>query len=109
MLVLFALIIRGVSFEFKGAFRNRVASESGIPVFLLRALLLPASWCGVKTNIFSGIPFDANGVFEVIFTLLTPYGILGGLVCPSFAMHESLWLCLRTEDELRQGQQRLFQ
>lgn len=103
MLVLFALIIRGVSFEFRGLSENKAWKfiwDSSIFV----GSLAPALLLGVAfANIFAGIPFDANGVFQGnLFTLLTPYGILGGLVFVLlFAMHGSLWLCVRTENELQ--------
>ena len=33
-------------------------------------------------NIYQGIPVDAEGVYHgTLFTLLNPYGLLGGLVC----------------------------
>lgn len=103
MLVLFALIIRGVSFEFRGLSENKTWKLIWDSCILVGSLA-PALLLGVAfANIFSGIPFDANGVFQGnLFTLLTPYGILGGLVFVLlFAMHGSLWLCIRTENELQ--------
>ena len=43
---------------------------------------LPALLLGVAfANIFQGIPIDEDGVFQgTLFTLLNPYGLLGGLL-----------------------------
>jgi len=103
MLVLFTLIIRGVSFEFRGLSENRAWKFIWDSCIFVGSLA-PALLLGVAfANIFSGIPFDANGVFQGnLFTLLTPYGVLGGLVFVLlFAMHGGLWLCIRTENELQ--------
>jgi len=110
MLILFTLIIRGVSFEFRGL------SEKKAWTFIWDSCIFvgsfaPALLFGVAfANIFSGIPFDANGVFQGnLFTLLTPYGVLGGLVFVLlFAMHGSLWLCLRTENDLQARAAKIF-
>ena len=62
MLVLFALIIRGVSFEFRGLSENRVWKRIWDTCILVGSLA-PALLLGVAfANIFSGIPFDANEI-----------------------------------------------
>jgi len=50
-------------------------------------------------NIFKGVPIDAAGVFQGnLFTLLNPYGLVGGLAFVLiFAVHGLLWLATRTE------------
>lgn len=104
MLILFALILRGVSFEFRGKVddpRWRKIWDGCIFV----GSFLPALLFGVAfANIFQGIPIDGNGIFQGnLFTLLNPYGLLGGLLFVAmFLEHGALWLCVKTEGVLHQ-------
>lgn len=103
MLVLFALIIRGVSLEF----RSKVDSPGWRKVWDLGTFvgsLLPAVLLGVAfANIFKGIPIDAQGVNQgTLFSLLNWYGLLGGILfLLLFLVHGSLWIAARTEGELQ--------
>jgi len=103
LLLLFALIIRGVSFEFRGKSDNpRWKSLWDKAIFA--GSFLPALLFGVAFgNIFSGLPMDANGYHGNLFTLLNPYGLVTGIlfVC-LFTMHGALYLSLKTTDKLRE-------
>ena len=98
MIVLFALIVRAVSFEF----REKIDHPSwralfGAGIFL--GSILPAILFGVAfANIFMGIPIDAEGVYRgSIFTLLNPYGLAGGVFFfLLFVMHGALWIAVRS-------------
>ncbi|MGE5841044.1 MAG: cytochrome d ubiquinol oxidase subunit II [Deltaproteobacteria bacterium] len=102
MLVLFALIIRGVSFEF----RSKVESPGWRRLWdgcLFVGSLAPAILLGVAfANIFRGIPFDQNGIYHgTLFTLLNPYGLLGGILFLClFLVHGALWLSIKADGEL---------
>jgi cytochrome d ubiquinol oxidase subunit II len=102
MLILFALILRGVSFEFRGKVDDpRWRKIWDTCIFI--GSFTPALLFGVAfANIFQGIPFDANGIYQgTLFTLLNPYGILGGvLFVLLFLQHGALWLCIKTVGEL---------
>ena len=104
MLILFALILRGVSFEFRG----KVEHPSWKRIWDWCATLgsfLPALLFGVAfANIFQGIPIDETGRFQgTLFTLLNPYGLLGGvLFLTLFMLHGTLWLAVKSEGELQQ-------
>lgn len=104
MLLLFALIVRGVSLEF----RHQVDSPAWRRVWDWGATLgsfLPALILGVAfANIFMGLPLDENGVFQGSFlTLFNPYGLAGGvLFVLLFAMHGALWLTIKSEGDLQQ-------
>ncbi|HJW72497.1 MAG TPA: cytochrome d ubiquinol oxidase subunit II [Geothrix sp.] len=103
MLLLFALILRGVAFEFRGKV-DSPAWRSTWDVCLVVGSFLPALLLGVAfANIFKGLPLDAAGLFQGnLFTLLNPYGLLGGvLFVLIFAVHGALWLTTRTEGELQ--------
>jgi cytochrome d ubiquinol oxidase subunit II len=102
MMLLFALILRGVAFEFRGKVdspRWRVIWDSCIVV----GSFVPALLLGVAfANIFRGIPIDADGINQGnLLTLLNPYGLMGGLLfLLLFLMHGSLWLAIKTEGEV---------
>jgi len=102
MFILFALIIRGVSFEFRGKIddpRWRKIWDTCIFV----GSVLPAILFGVAfANIFQGIPFDGKGVYHgSLFTLLNPYGLLGGvLFLMLFLVHGALWIVLKADGDL---------
>ncbi|MBI4965669.1 MAG: cytochrome d ubiquinol oxidase subunit II [Desulfomonile tiedjei] len=102
LLILFALIIRAVSFEFRGKIEGR-AWRTLWDTCLFIGSFLPALLFGVAfANIFQGIPFDEKGVFHgTLFTLLNPYGIAGGfLFVVMFLLHGALWLAVKTEGVL---------
>ncbi len=103
MLLLFALILRGVAFEF----RAKVDDARWRRVWdacLVFGSFVPALLLGVAfANIFEGLPLDAEGTFHGnLLTLLNPYGLAGGvLFVAAFMLHGANWLATRTEGELK--------
>jgi cytochrome d ubiquinol oxidase subunit II len=103
MLILFALILRGVAFEF----RSKVESPGWRKLWdacIFIGSFAPALLFGVAfANIFQGIPIDQKGVYQgTLFTLLNPYGLIGGvLFVLLFVVHGALWLAARTQGELQ--------
>jgi len=99
LLILFGLIIRGVSLEFRGKLDSpawRGLWDAGMTV----GSFVPALLFGVAfANIFQGIPIDGEGVFHGnLLTLLNPYGIAGGvLFVLLFLYHGALWLAVKSE------------
>lgn len=104
MLILFALILRGVSFEFRSKVENpRWRQVWDMANFFGSAL--PALLFGVAfANIFRGIPIDASGMYQGnLFTLLNPYGLLGGvLFLLMFVMHGALWLNMKATGPVKE-------
>lgn len=104
MLILFALILRGVSFEFRG----KVDSPAWRKLWdtcIFVGSVAPAILFGVAfANIFQGLPLDENHLFQGnLLTLLNPYGLLGGvLFLCFFLVHGALWLAIRTDGALQQ-------
>ena len=103
-LLLVGLIIRGVSFEYRSkdaapAWRNRFDWMIAIGSFMA-ALLLGAAFA----NLARGVPIDENMMFTGnLFTLLNPYGLLGGLTTVAiFLLHGANFLGLKLEGELRE-------
>jgi cytochrome d ubiquinol oxidase subunit II len=104
MLLLFSLIFRAVSIEFRGkreSPRWRAVWDTCLTVVSFSAALL----LGVAfANIFKGIPIDAEGVYQgTLFTLLNPYGLLGGLFfLMLFLVHGALWQAIKAAGPLQE-------
>ncbi len=102
MLILFALIIRGVSFEF----RHKIDDPKWTRIWdtcIFVGSVAPAILFGVAfANIFQGIPFDQEGIYHgTLLTLLNPYGLIGGvLFLLLFLEHGALWLAIRSQGAL---------
>ncbi len=101
LLILFALIIRGVSIEFRSKGDSPAWKSAWDKAFVIGSFL-PALLFGVAFgNIFKGLPFDADGYHGTLFSLLNPYGLLTGvLFVMLFAVHGALWLTVRTKGDL---------
>jgi len=109
LLLLFALIVRGVAFEFRGKI-DKQAWKSGWDIAITVSSFLPALLFGVAFgNIFEGIPmrndfaalsFNYDGG---LLSLLNPYGLLTGvLFVLLFAVHGSLYSAIKTTGDLSQ-------
>jgi cytochrome d ubiquinol oxidase subunit II len=101
LLLLFALIIRGVSLEFRGKVVNsgwKRLWDAGI----LLGSFLPALLLGVAFgNIFKGLPMDVSGYHGNLFTLLNPYGLLTGvLFVMLFVVHGAIYTSVKTSGDL---------
>jgi cytochrome bd ubiquinol oxidase subunit II len=102
MLVLFALIARAVSLEFRGLVEGPRWRRVWDWAFGLGSLL-PALLFGVASgNVLRGVPITAAGNWAGSFLgLLNPYALLVGLVSLTlFVMHGALWLRLKATGEL---------
>jgi len=108
LLILFSLIIRGVSLEFRGKAEGAFWKK-GWDAGIFLGSFLPALLFGVAFgNIFGGLPMDASGYHGGLLSLLNPYGLLtGALFVLLFLVHGSLWLSLKTSDELSERTMKL--
>ncbi|MEV0457642.1 cytochrome d ubiquinol oxidase subunit II [Catellatospora methionotrophica] len=109
LLILLALILRGVAFEYRGkrpaaSWRRRwdwcIVFGSAVPAFL---------WGVAFANIVRGVPLNAAHDYTgSLFTLLNVYAILGGLTTVAlFLTHGAIFLALKTTGEIRQRANRL--
>ncbi|WP_333652539.1 cytochrome d ubiquinol oxidase subunit II [Dissulfurispira sp.] len=101
LIILFALIFRGVAFEFRG----KVDSDGwrkGWDMAIFLGSFIPTLLFGVAFgNIFQGIPMDAEGYHGTLFTLLNPYGLLTGILFVLlFVVHGALWLSVKTNGDI---------
>jgi cytochrome d ubiquinol oxidase subunit II len=104
MVLLFALIFRAVSMEFRSkrpspgwrrAWDTAFFASSGLATLLM----------GVAVgDSMVGLPIGADMEFEgTLLSLLNPYGLLVGVLAVStFVMHGSIYLYLKTEGALQQ-------
>jgi cytochrome d ubiquinol oxidase subunit II len=103
LLILVALIVRGVAFEYRGkvdspTWRRRwdlcIVIGSAVPALL---------WGVAFGNIVRGVPLDAGHHFVGTFAdLLNPYALLGGLTTLAlFATHGAVFLALKTDGPVR--------
>jgi cytochrome bd ubiquinol oxidase subunit II len=101
LIILFALIIRGVAIEFR-AKGTGSAWQMGWDLGIFIGSLIPALLFGVAFgNIFQGLPMDAHGYHGSLFSLLNLYGLLTGvLFVLLFIVHGSLWIAIKTEGSL---------
>jgi cytochrome d ubiquinol oxidase subunit II len=104
LLILVALIIRGVAFEYRGKINDPVWRRRWDVAIVVGSTLPALLWGVAFANIVAGVPIDAHKQFTgTLLTLLNPYGLLGGLTTLSlFAFHGALFLGLRTTGELRE-------
>lgn len=103
-LILIALIIRGVAFEFRSKDPRpgwRTLWDGAIFV----GSLVPALLWGVAFgNILRGVAIDASMTYVgSFFDLLNPYALVGGLVTLTlFILHGALFLELKTDGVVRE-------
>jgi len=101
-LLLLALIVRGVAFEFRSKDDNpkwRAAWDWAIFI----GSLVPAILLGVAfANLVRGVPIDANmNYVGGFFNLLNPYALLAGVSSLLiFTLHGAIFLSLKTSGEV---------
>ena len=102
LLMLFALIVRGVAFEFRSKDRHP-AWRSLWDWAIFAGSFVPALLWGVALgNLLRGVPIDENMTYVGgFFNLLNPYALLGGVTSLTiFTLHGAIFLGLKTEGEL---------
>ncbi|MFS0732095.1 cytochrome d ubiquinol oxidase subunit II [Microbacterium sp. 1P10UB] len=109
LLILLALIARGVSFEYrhqresaqwKRRFDRMIIVGSAVPAFL---------WGVALANLVQGVPLNVDHDFTGSFlTLLNPYGLLGGLTTLLlFFTHGVSFVALKTDGGVHRDARRL--
>jgi cytochrome d ubiquinol oxidase subunit II len=106
-LILVALIIRGVAFEYRSKY-GKAQWRQRWDIAIVISSFLPALLWGVAfANIVRGVPLEksAAGHIEYVggfFNLLNPYALLGGVVTLSvFLTHGAIFLSLKTAGGIR--------
>jgi cytochrome d ubiquinol oxidase subunit II len=103
LLILVALIVRGLAFEYR-AKRDEPVWRARWDKAIFFGSLVPALLWGVAfANIVRGVPIDANKEYVgTTLTLLNPFSLLGGLTTLGlFLTHGALFLALKTDGDIR--------
>ncbi|WP_345516461.1 cytochrome d ubiquinol oxidase subunit II, partial [Phytohabitans houttuyneae] len=98
LLILTALILRGVAFEYRGK-RPDPTWRARWDTAIIAGSLLPALLWGIAfANIVRGVPLDTDHEYiGNLWHLLNPYALLGGLVTLTlFTTHGAVFLALKT-------------
>jgi cytochrome d ubiquinol oxidase subunit II len=104
LIILVALILRGVAFEYRGKVDSTVWRRRW-DACIIGGSLVPALLWGVAFgNIVRGVKLDADHEYVgSFFDLLNPYALLGGLTTLTlFTLHGAVFLALKTDGRVRQ-------
>ena len=111
-LVLWCLILRGVSIELRSHVANSVWRKTWDAGFAVASVLLPVFFGAALGNLIRGVPLDAGGWFELtLFTDFTPappagildwYTVLVGIFSlAALAAHGGTYLAWKTDGVVR--------
>jgi len=118
MIVLWLLILRGISLELRNHIEVGVWRALLDGVFGLSSALLAVFFGAALANVLRGVPLQADGYFFLpLWTNWQPgphpgildwYTVIGGLVAlTALTMHGALWLTIKTSGELAQRARRI--
>ena len=101
-LLLVALVLRAVSFEFRGKVASPRWRRCWDVAFGVGSLV-PALLFGVAVgNVLRGLEMDATGIGTTLPGLLNPFALLIGVLgLVMFVLHGATWLGLKTEGALQ--------
>ncbi len=104
MLLLFGLIFRAVSIEFRSKEPSKLWRKNWDIAFSLASIVIAFGVGLVVGNLIQGIPLDSNKDFTGnLLQFIKPYPIFFGLTTVSlFAMHGSVYLVMKTEGSLHE-------
>jgi len=106
-LILVALIVRGVAFEYRSKYGKAQWRDRWDNAIVISSFLPALLWGVAFANIIRGVPLTkgSNGIIEYtggFFNLLNPYALLGGVTTLLlFVSHGAFFLALKTEGEIR--------
>jgi cytochrome bd ubiquinol oxidase subunit II len=103
LLILLALIVRGVAFEYRGKIDSPVWRKRWDACIFAGSLVPALLWGVAFGNILRGVRLDADHEYVGSFVdLLNPYALLGGATTlVLFTLHGAVFLALKTDGEIR--------
>jgi cytochrome d ubiquinol oxidase subunit II len=116
-LVLWSLILRGVSIELRSHVKDMVWRKTWDAGFAVGSVLLPVFFGAALGNLIRGVPLDADGWFELTlftdFTPAPPVGILdwytvlvGVFALAALGAHGGAYLVWRTDGPVQERSRR---
>jgi cytochrome d ubiquinol oxidase subunit II len=101
-LILLALIVRGVSFEFRGRYDNPTWQRAWDWANFGGSLVPAIVWGAAFTDLVHGVPLSPGGrYYGGLIGLLHPIALVGGLASLAlFVLHGSVFLSLKTSGGL---------
>jgi cytochrome d ubiquinol oxidase subunit II len=113
MMVLWLLVIRGISVEFRSHIGGPIWSRLWDAGFAFASLLLAVFYGAALGNVVRGVPLDVGGhFFEPLWTNFRPFGntgildwytvIVGVVALAAVTLHGAIWLALKTGEELQE-------
>ena len=108
-LILVALIVRAVGFEYRGKRPDMTWKRRWDAAILFGSVVPALLWGVALANIVHGVPIDGDKEFVgSLLDLVGPYALLGGLVTTSvFLVHGAVFVALKTVGDIRERAQRL--
>jgi cytochrome d ubiquinol oxidase subunit II len=103
VLMLLALIVRGVAFEFRSKDAHPTWRSLWDWMIFLGSFVPALLWGVAISNVIKGVPIDADMIYVGGFwNLLNPYALTGGLTALAiFALHGAIFLSLKTDGDIR--------
>jgi cytochrome d ubiquinol oxidase subunit II len=113
MMVLWLLILRGISLEFRSHVAGHLWSVFWDAVFAFASILLAIFYGAALGNVVRGVPLDATGrFFEPLWTNFLPAGdtgildwytvLIGVAALAALTLHGATWIAFKTESTLNE-------
>lgn len=101
-LLLMALIVRGVAFEFRSKDQSPSWRSTWDWLIFVGSVIPAVLWGVAVANLIQGVPINAKMQYVgTFFDLLSPYTLVaGGAFLLVFTFHGALYLTLKTEGEM---------
>ncbi len=102
VLLLFALIIRAVAFEFRSKDKHPAWRSTWDWAIFVGSFVPSLLWGVALGNLLRGVPIDGSMTYVGgFFNLLNPYALLGGLTSLAmFTLQGAIFLALKTKGEI---------
>jgi cytochrome bd ubiquinol oxidase subunit II len=112
IIVIWLLMVRGVSIELRSQFPNPVWIAFWDGLFFIGSALLAIFFGAAMANVIRGVPLDRNGTFfEALWTNFSPFGpnpgildwytvLIGLLALATLTTHGANYIAVKTEETL---------
>ncbi|MDS2173358.1 cytochrome d ubiquinol oxidase subunit II [Nesterenkonia sp. CL21] len=109
LLILLALIARGVSFEYRHQRKHPQWTRAFDRMIIIGSVLPAFLWGLIFANVVRGLPMDADhNVTASLLDLITPYAVLGGVTLTLLCLvHGAVFIALKTDGDIRGRARRL--